>query len=98
MSSSDPNSKIDFLDSAADVKKKIKAAFCEEKNMAGINADGGFAEYVIADSATSVLLPDGLPFEQAAPLMCAGVCELCAALSCIWLVLILYTGYRVDRP
>ncbi|KAJ5981186.1 GroES-like protein [Penicillium canescens] len=46
--------------------------FCEEKNMAGINADGGFAEYIIADSATSVLLPDGLPFEQAAPLMCAG--------------------------
>ncbi len=33
MSSSDPNSKIDFLDSAADVKKKIKLAFCEEKNI-----------------------------------------------------------------
>jgi len=33
MSSSDPNSKIDFLDSANDVKKKIKAAFCEEKNI-----------------------------------------------------------------
>jgi tyrosyl-tRNA synthetase len=33
MSSSDPNSKIDFLDTAADVKKKIKAAFCEEKNI-----------------------------------------------------------------
>lgn len=33
MSSSDPNSKIDFLDSEADVKKKIKAAFCEEKNV-----------------------------------------------------------------
>ncbi|TIB80656.1 tyrosine tRNA ligase [Wallemia mellicola] len=33
MSSSDPNSKIDFLDSAADVKKKIKLAFCEEGNI-----------------------------------------------------------------
>ncbi|EJT98225.1 tyrosine tRNA ligase [Dacryopinax primogenitus] len=33
MSSSDPNSKIDFLDSAAEVKKKIKAAFCEEGNV-----------------------------------------------------------------
>lgn len=33
MSSSDPNSKIDFLDSAADVKKKIKLAFCEEGNV-----------------------------------------------------------------
>ncbi|KAJ9098024.1 hypothetical protein QFC20_006055 [Naganishia adeliensis] len=34
MSSSDPNSKIDFLDSAADVKKKIKVAFCEPANIA----------------------------------------------------------------
>lgn len=33
MSSSDPNSKIDFLDSAADVKKKIKVAFCEPTNI-----------------------------------------------------------------
>ncbi|PYI02737.1 GroES-like protein [Aspergillus sclerotiicarbonarius CBS 121057] len=46
--------------------------FCENKDMAGITADGGFAEYIIADPATSVLLPDGLAFEQAAPLMCAG--------------------------
>lgn len=33
MSSSDPKSKIDFLDSPADVKKKIKDAFCEEGNI-----------------------------------------------------------------
>lgn len=33
MSSSDPNSKIDFLDSPADVKKKIKVAFCEPTNV-----------------------------------------------------------------
>ncbi|TFK64443.1 tyrosine tRNA ligase [Pluteus cervinus] len=33
MSSSDPNSKIDFLDSPGVVKKKIKAAFCEEGNV-----------------------------------------------------------------
>jgi len=32
MSSSDPNSKIDFLDTADEVKKKIKKAFCEEGN------------------------------------------------------------------
>ncbi|KAJ7334771.1 tyrosine tRNA ligase [Mycena albidolilacea] len=34
MSSSDPNSKIDFLDGPDVVKKKIKAAFCEEGNVA----------------------------------------------------------------
>ncbi|KAI8097099.1 tyrosyl-tRNA synthetase [Halteromyces radiatus] len=33
MSSSDPDSKIDFLDSPAAVKKKIKKAFCEEGNI-----------------------------------------------------------------
>ncbi|KAI9470879.1 MAG: tyrosyl-tRNA synthetase [Benjaminiella poitrasii] len=33
MSSSDPDSKIDFLDSEKDVQKKIKKAFCEEGNI-----------------------------------------------------------------
>ena len=33
MSSSDPNSKIDFLDPPELVKKKIKLAFCEEGNI-----------------------------------------------------------------
>lgn len=33
MSSSDPKSKIDFLDGASDVKKKINTAFCEEGNI-----------------------------------------------------------------
>jgi tyrosyl-tRNA synthetase len=33
MSSSDPNSKIDFLDPPELVKKKIKLAFCEEGNV-----------------------------------------------------------------
>lgn len=51
----------------------LDARFCEEKNMAGITQDGGFAEYLCADPMTTVLLPEGLSFEQAAPLMCAGV-------------------------
>jgi tyrosyl-tRNA synthetase len=33
MSSSDPNSKIDFLDSPEIIRKKIKTAFCEEGNV-----------------------------------------------------------------
>ena len=33
MSASDPNSKIDFLDSPDVVKKKLRAAFCEEGNV-----------------------------------------------------------------
>ncbi|PWY80800.1 alcohol dehydrogenase GroES-like domain-containing protein [Aspergillus sclerotioniger CBS 115572] len=46
--------------------------FCEKKDMAGMTADGGFAEYAVADPATCVRLPEGVEFEQAAPLMCAG--------------------------
>lgn len=41
--------------------------------MAGITRDGGFAEYCLLDSRTSAKLPDEMSFEQAAPLMCAGV-------------------------
>ncbi|KAF2633845.1 GroES-like protein [Macroventuria anomochaeta] len=47
--------------------------FCENKEMAGVQHDGGFAEYVVADAGSSSLLPDGLSSEQAAPMMCAGV-------------------------
>ncbi|KAK0469789.1 tyrosyl-tRNA synthetase [Desarmillaria tabescens] len=46
MSSSDPNSKIDFLDSPELVRKKIKAAFCEEGNVDD-NGVLAFAEAVL---------------------------------------------------
>ncbi|KAJ6589077.1 tRNA synthetases class I-domain-containing protein [Mycena capillaripes] len=48
MSSSDPNSKIDFLDAPEVVRKKIKAAFCEEGNI----AENGILAFVKA-----VLIP-----------------------------------------
>jgi tyrosyl-tRNA synthetase len=48
MSSSDPNSKIDFLDPPATIRKKIKAAFCEEGNI----EDNGLLAFVEA-----VLIP-----------------------------------------
>lgn len=47
--------------------------WCENREAAGFHHDGAFAEYMVADPQTTVLLPDGLSFEQAAPLMCAGV-------------------------
>lgn len=46
MSSSDPNSKIDFLDSPEAVKKKLKAAFCEPGNVED-NGLLSFAEAVL---------------------------------------------------
>lgn len=48
MSSSDPNSKIDFLDSPEVVKKKLKGAFCEPGNV----EDNGLLSF-----ADAVLFP-----------------------------------------
>lgn len=48
MSSSDPNSKIDFLDAPEVVRRKIKSAFCEEGN----TAENGVLAFVEA-----VLIP-----------------------------------------
>ena len=58
MSSSDPDSKIDFLDPPDAVRRKIKKAFCEEGNV----ADNGVLSFVEA-----VLIPiSGLRLEHAA--------------------------------
>ncbi|KAF7290558.1 Tyrosine--tRNA ligase [Mycena indigotica] len=46
MSSSDPNSKIDFLDTPEAVRKKIKLAFCEEGTVEG-NGVLAFVEAVL---------------------------------------------------
>lgn len=47
--------------------------YCEKREMAGFKNDGCLAEYMTADPETTVKLPDSLSFDQAAPLMCAGV-------------------------
>lgn len=47
--------------------------YCDKMGgMAGITTDGGFAEYMRADSNFCLKLPDNVPFAQLAPLMCAG--------------------------
>lgn len=46
MSSSDPNSKIDFLDTDEVIRKKLKQSFCEEGNVEG-NGVLSFVESVL---------------------------------------------------
>jgi propanol-preferring alcohol dehydrogenase len=46
---------------------------CEKQHMTGYSTDGGMREYAIAHDDYAVKLPDNLSFEQAAPIMCAGV-------------------------
>lgn len=52
---------------------RIDLRFCEDVSMAGLNDDGAMAQYIVADASNTVKLPDSVPFEQGAPLMCAGV-------------------------
>lgn len=46
---------------------------CEKQKRSGYDVDGGFAEYVVAKSDFAAKLPAGLSYQQAAPLMCAGL-------------------------
>ncbi|KZL66165.1 alcohol dehydrogenase (GroES-like domain-containing protein) [Colletotrichum tofieldiae] len=51
---------------------QLDPRFCERRETAGFQHDGAFAEYLAIDPETTVHLPPSLPFDQAAPLMCAG--------------------------
>ncbi|NTU98903.1 alcohol dehydrogenase AdhP [Candidatus Falkowbacteria bacterium] len=46
---------------------------CEKQQMTGYTVNGSFAEYVLADPKYVGRIPDSLSFEQAAPILCAGV-------------------------
>jgi D-arabinose 1-dehydrogenase-like Zn-dependent alcohol dehydrogenase len=46
---------------------------CANEKITGISFDGGYAEYMIAPAEAVALIPDDLPAEQAAPLLCAGI-------------------------
>ena len=46
---------------------------CEAGKITGLTADGGYAEYLVAPADALAAVPDALTFEEAAPLMCAGV-------------------------
>ncbi len=46
---------------------------CENAKITGVTTDGGYAEFLVIPAVACAPLPNGMPFEQAAPLMCAGV-------------------------
>ena len=46
---------------------------CRNFRVTGINADGGYAQYMIAGQETVAAIPDGLSPVEAAPILCAGV-------------------------
>jgi D-arabinose 1-dehydrogenase-like Zn-dependent alcohol dehydrogenase len=46
---------------------------CANRKVTGIDADGGYAEYVLAPAEALAAIPDEIPAEEAGPFMCAGV-------------------------
>jgi D-arabinose 1-dehydrogenase-like Zn-dependent alcohol dehydrogenase len=46
---------------------------CKFEKITALHFDGGYAEYVIVPAEAVAFMPDDLPADQAAPLMCAGV-------------------------
>lgn len=46
---------------------------CPASRYTGWDEDGGYAEYAVVPAAFAYELPDDLPDEQAAPLLCAGI-------------------------
>jgi D-arabinose 1-dehydrogenase-like Zn-dependent alcohol dehydrogenase len=46
---------------------------CKFEKITCVTHDGGYAEYLIAPAESVAAIPDGLSFEEAGPLMCAGI-------------------------
>jgi propanol-preferring alcohol dehydrogenase len=50
--------------------------FCDTVRMIGHHVDGGYAEYVAVPERNAIHLPDEIPFEEGATLMCASATAL----------------------
>lgn len=46
---------------------------CQFEKVTGISFDGGYAEYIVVPAEAVAAMPEELPADQAAPLMCAGI-------------------------
>ncbi len=46
---------------------------CRFEKVSGITIDGGWAEYMVVPAEAVAELPDDVPFDEAAPMLCAGI-------------------------
>jgi len=46
---------------------------CKFQKITALHFDGGYAEYVVVPAEAVALMPDDLPADEAAPLLCAGI-------------------------
>jgi D-arabinose 1-dehydrogenase-like Zn-dependent alcohol dehydrogenase len=53
--------------------KRGDGVYCKDTHVTGVTHDGGFQDHMIAPAHSVAKLPDGVSFEDAGPLMCAGL-------------------------
>jgi propanol-preferring alcohol dehydrogenase len=53
--------------------KRGEENLCPNAKFTGFHADGGYAEYMLADARYVLPIPEDISDEQAAPLLCAGI-------------------------
>jgi len=53
--------------------KRGDQVYCKDNGATGVNRDGGFQDYMVAPASAVRELSDAIPFEEAGPLMCAGI-------------------------
>lgn len=46
---------------------------CQSEKITSLSFDGGYAEYMVAPADAIAAIPDDLPADEAAPLLCAGI-------------------------
>jgi D-arabinose 1-dehydrogenase-like Zn-dependent alcohol dehydrogenase len=61
------------IDFSCDSCRRGDFITCEKLAVPGLNFDGGYSEYVIVQAFALARLPEALTFEEAAPLLCAGI-------------------------
>jgi D-arabinose 1-dehydrogenase-like Zn-dependent alcohol dehydrogenase len=55
---------------------------CVRGHVTGVTYDGGYGEYMVAPASAVALIPEDLPFVEAAPLVCAGLTTFNALRNC----------------
>jgi len=60
-------------DNVCDRCRRGLFAVCRNGRVTGFTHDGGYAEYVVVPAQSLAAIPDSVPFDDAAPLMCAGI-------------------------
>ena len=53
--------------------KRGDQVYCKDTEVTGVTQDGGLQDYMVAPAHGVTRLPDDIPFEEAGPLMCAGL-------------------------